>query len=91
MTIEIDELKKVKLLPNDVIVVRYNGFVTKTKLYATYMGLHDSFPGHKIIVLDDSSSLEVFSICDNCTEARLKEEIMKAVAVPKEFINGDRK
>ncbi len=65
MTIDIKEITKVNLKPNDVIIIHI-----KENLYA-YQYEHidkifkSAFPNNKVVVIDNILSIEAFYICDN--------------------------
>ena len=59
MTIELEDLKKVKLEPGDVVVWSMPTPVTNAMRDALYPSLHDMFPNNKFILLNPGETLQV--------------------------------
>lgn len=59
MKIEIDDLKKVNLGPDDVLVFSIKDRIELEVAKKIYMYFKRSFPSNKMIILEDGATLEV--------------------------------
>lgn len=56
---DIEFIKKIKLDPGDVVVVKVNGGIFPAGMRNIQQDLKSTFPGHKFLILDDTVELSI--------------------------------
>lgn len=59
--VDIEEIRKVEISPNDVVVVRFSGKLSNEATEMLERRLRSVFPNNKCVILDNHTSMSVFA------------------------------